>query len=201
MCHMKTPKSTVTNAEQDKHKSCLFSVHGNSREMRRKRIETVAEQEPCLGFLAAVFDFEWMLRRAILALCDFPSPFIRKQMNRIHGTDGLKNSWDMFVCSGNIKRNKSLDIVLRDGTENVSVDWGDVCTAFKARHPIVHGDNGFIRDDDAKKHMQALLDASNIIEAHLRKFGKTAFDRIEHQRWPDGKTRKLNKLNAQGKKR
>lgn len=198
---MKTPKSTVTNAEQDKQKTCLFSVHGNSREMRRNRIETVAEQEPCLGFLAAVFDFEWMVRRAILALSDFPSPFIRKQMNRIHGTDGLKNSWDMFVCSGNIKRNKSLDIVLRDGTENVSVDWGDVCTAFKARHPIVHGDNGFIRDDDAKKHMQALLDASNIIEAHLRKFGKTAFDRIEHQRWPDGKTRNLNKLNAQGKKR
>lgn len=183
----------MTPAERN---PCLFSVHGNSREMRRKRIESVAEHEPCLGFLAAVFDFEWMARRAILALSDFPSPFTRKQMNRIHGTEGLKNAWDMFVCSGNTKRNKTLDLVLRDGTETVSVDWGIVCTAFKARHPIVHGDNGFIRDDDAKKHMHALLDASDILEVHLRKFGKTAFDRIEHRRWPDGKTRKANNKNS-----
>lgn len=197
---MKTPKPTVTNTEQDKQRTCLFSVHGNSREMRRKRIEAIAEQEPCLGFLAAVFDFEWMVRRSILALSDFPSPFVRRQMTRIHGTDGFKNAWDLFVCSGNTRKNKSLDVVFRDGTATCSVDWSGVCAAFKARHPIVHGDNGFIRDEDAKKHMHALLDASGILEDHLHKFGKTVFGRIEHRRWPDGKSRKTHKTNAVVKK-
>lgn len=188
---MSTQDKTSQTLEQSEKKPCLFAVHGNTRETRRSRIEAVAELEPSIGFLAAVFDFEWMARRAIVALSNFPSPFIRKEMRRIHGAEGLKNAWDLFVCSGNTKKHKPLDQVLHDGDGKSSADWGAVCAAFKARHPIVHGANGFIDEEDAKKHKNILLNASDVLEAYLNRLKKTAFDRIDRRKWPDGEKRNV----------
>ena len=179
---MTTPKSTVTNEEQDKQKPCLFSVHGNSREIRRKRIEAVAEQEPCLGFLAAVFDFEWMARRAILALSDSPTAMIKVWFadGHKHGIATYANGWKEFVLkSGKLA---GLPFLLRHEVPEKPVEWSSLKDAFEQRHPLVHGFKGFMEDDVAFFNMRLFLDASDVIEVILRKNGCSAFDAIKNRR-------------------
>lgn len=156
--------------EKREYQVALFAVNGNSRDSRRKRICRIAEIEPCVGFLAAVFDFEWMVRRTILALSIEPTQEIKKQMLSMHGCDKFKKAWKDLVVLEDRKLNE------------IILNWADVVAAFKARHPIVHGTHGFIMDEEAISHMNNLLKASDSLENYLGSQGKTAFERIVRRR-------------------
>lgn len=162
------------------HRVCLFSVHSNSREMRRKRIEAVAKQEPCLGFLAAVFDFEWMARRAILALSETPTATIKIWFSGKHGIDAYKDGWKEFVVKQ--KKMLSLPFLLRHEVPGKTIDWSLLKDAFEQRHPLVHGFKGFIEDDVAFFNTRLFLNASDVIEEILRKTGASAFATIKNRR-------------------
>lgn len=166
------------------YQPCLFSVHGNSREMRRKRIETVAEQEPCLGFLAAVFDFEWMARRAILALSRCPAPFIRKYFEKKHGLNAYKEAWDIFLVKACPKLKQHFETVIASASQNVAENWNAITDAFALRHALVHGANGFIGDGVADCHMKVLLSASDNLEQFLNSNGTTVFKNIHRSYCP-----------------
>lgn len=176
-----------THDSQDKTtspevKPCLFSVNGDSRQMRRDRIEEIAKLEPSVGFLAAVFDFEWMARRAILALSACPTPVIRKYFEKTHGLNAYKDAWDLFVSRQCVFIKESLvDVVNRNNARGNEL-WAAISDAFGMRHPIVHGANGFIKDEHSDFNRLALLDASDALEAFLVKHGKTAFEKVKRAR-------------------
>lgn len=157
---------------------CLFAVHGNSRQMRRKRIETIAELEPIIGFLASVFDFEWMVRRAILALSASPTAVIKVWFRSKHGLDDYKEAWVQFVD----KPPQGIPFLLRNYDKSKHVEWSVLKDAFEQRHPLVHGINGFLEDDVAKFNIQLFLTASEIMESILQANGKSAFKTIPVRR-------------------
>lgn len=161
---------------------CLFAVNGNSRELRRKRIEAVAESEPSLGFLAAVFDFEWMVRRAILALSACPTPFIRLHFERKHGWGAYTEAWSLFVMGGKKRSAHNLEGIL---AQKANIKNQAISDAFALRHPLVHGANGFISDDVARQNMYLLLSASDALEKHLNENGQTAFRTLKRLKCPN----------------
>ena len=170
------------NEEFQSRKTCLFAVNGTGREVRRRRIAAIAALEPSIGFIVSVFDFEWMIRRAILALSGVPTPEIKKYFKGRHGLDAYKDAWTRFVY-----RTKRYDRLPAIFDKECRIPWCLVKQAFEARHPIVHGSNGFIKDDDAIEKMNCLLNASDAIEDYLKKFGKTAFERIFRRKSQKGK--------------
>lgn len=210
----KTAADTAQGSKMEKQPS-LFAVMGNSRESRRKRIEAIAHQEPCLGFLAALFDFEWMIRRAILALSTSPTPDIRSYFVKKHGWDEYKKAWKSFVKFDG--RKVELMDAIESDPKRRSVISGAISDAFQARHPLVHGANGFIKDEIAYYNKDLLLAASDALELFLKNNGKeykTAFvviRRLKGSRMDKvalSKRRKFRKdkkaheerMNANGKK-
>lgn len=161
---------------------CLFAVNGTGRKVRRERITAIAAVEPSIGFIAAVFDFEWMVRRAILALSEVATTEIKKYLKQTHGLDAYKKAWVQFVCE--TKRYNHLPSIF---DKEYGIPWCLVKQAFESRHPIVHGSNGFIKDDDAIEKMNCLLSASDAIEDYLKRVGKTAFERIVRRKSKEGK--------------
>ncbi len=179
----KNNRLAKSSQEKQPQRIALFSVSGNSRTMRRERIEAVAKIEPSLGFLAAIFDFEWMVRRALLALSDSPTPDIRASLEKEHGWKAYQDAWRRFV-----KRDKGpatlIDAIVTDPSQRRIIS-GAIADAFKARHPIVHGANGFIKDEIATFNKDLLLSASDELEKTIAKFGSkwnTAFMIIRRMR-------------------
>ncbi len=176
---MNTKKAKVPIASEEtlgEPKICLFAVQGNSRQTRRERIEAIAELEPSIAFLAAVFDFEWMVRRAILALSACPTPDIRAYLKKEHGWETYKKAWKRFVKLEN-GPTTLIDAIVSDSSQRNAVASA-ISDAFKARHPLVHGANGFIPDDIAKYNMKLLLGTSDALEKTLATYGgkwNTAF--------------------------
>ena len=160
----------------------LFAVRGNSRETRRERIEAVAKAEPSIGFLAAVFDFEWMMRRAILALSIRPTAEIKVWLAKRHGLDDYKKAWKEFVHTRSDGEYPSLYALVTKGCNTPPVDWAALKDAFEQRHLLVHGSRGFIEDDMAQLNMGLFLDASKTIESFLNLKGKSAFKTIPNRR-------------------
>ena len=150
----------------------------NSREAHRKRIEAVAELEPSIAFLASVFDFEWMVRRAILTLSESPTAVIKVSLRKRHGLDEYKEAWVRFVD----KPTQGLPFLLRNYDKSKHIEWSVLKAAFEQRHPLVHGINGFMKDDVAQFNTQLFLTASEIIESILNNEGKTAFNTINPRR-------------------
>ena len=195
------PSPLVPGMTQAERNPCLFSVHGNSREMRRKRIESVAEHEPCLGFLAAVFDFEWMARRAILALSNSPTAMIRVWFadRHKHGIAAYANGWKEFVRTS--RKMAGLPFLLRHEVPEKPVEWSSLKDAFEQRHPLVHGFKGFIEDKVAVFNMTMFLDASDVIETILRNNGCSAFDTIKNRKSKTEEDESARKIVANSLKR
>ena len=175
-------KSISVEGKSDEPKVSLFAVNGNSRESRRARIEAVAMLEPSLGFLAAVFDFEWMVRRAILALSACPTPFIRSFFEKKHGWNSYKEAWSVFVMGGKNRSGQKLEDIL---TQKANINNQTISDAFGLRHPLVHGANGFIPDDVARHNMDLLLTASDALERHLSENEQTAFKTLKRLKCPN----------------
>ena len=164
---MKSEATMGDDGRREKQDISLFAVNGNSRETRRRRIEAVARLEPSIGFLAAVFDFEWMVRRTILALSACPTPLIRKHFEKKHGWSSYEEAWQLYVRGGKKQHTPSLEQVLTDK----GISKRSISDAFGLRHPLVHGANGFIADNVALFNMNLLLSASDVLEMLLKSKG------------------------------
>ena len=176
----KSEETMCVDGRTGQQDTCLFAVTGNSRESRHRRIEAVARLEPSIGFLAAVFDFEWMVRRTILALSACPTPLIRAHFEKKHGWSSYEEAWQSYVRGGKKQHTPSLEQVLTDK----GISRKAISDAFGLRHPLVHGANGFIADDMALFNMNLLLSASDALEMLLKSKGLTAFQPIKRMKCP-----------------
>ena len=105
----------------------------DSREVRKQKIEQLLENEPALALLLAVFDVEWCIRRAIIALGKTPNRELREHgLKNCHGLAAYKELWR---CEVAIPRN----IV---GLSATMPDWNKLKAAFLLRHKLVHGVEG-----------------------------------------------------------
>ena len=67
----------------------------DSLEGRQDLIRSYVGKQAPLGTLLSVIDFEWTVRRAIIALGDQPTKAIREDIERCSGLQAYKEKWKL----------------------------------------------------------------------------------------------------------
>ena len=103
---------------------------GDSQADRHSKIRGfLSEGEPVIAVLLAAADFEWTVRRAILALGTSPNVEIRSGvLAKCTGLDKYTEAW-RFEVKGRTNC----------GLPEVFTNWGLFREAFELRHRLVHG--------------------------------------------------------------
>lgn len=130
-----------------------FLVSDSQPERHSKITEFLKVGEPVIAMLLAAADFEWTVRRAILALGSSPNADIRSGvLARCTGLDKYKEAW-----------NKEVKKRFGKGLPEVVSHWGNFKTAFDLRHRLVHGIAGTTGIQYAEKRVLTILQASRQI--------------------------------------
>jgi hypothetical protein len=117
---------------------------------RQELIRSYTGRQATLGALLAVIDFEWTVRRAIIALGYQPTKLVRADIDRASGIAAYKEKWRKHVYP---YRNM--------GLPDVVPDWAGLKDkAFLLRHKIVHGVEVTAKADYAVACRDYALDAS-----------------------------------------
>ena len=128
----------------------------DTRVERHLRIRSFMGREATIGALLAAVDFEWTLRRAIIALGYSPNRIIRETtLKECHGLDGYKLAWRSEVGRRFPQIGRLPELI---------DDWCFLKKqAFLFRHQVVHGIKGNAGESYASQRRDALLSASEAI--------------------------------------
>ena len=120
---------------------------------RQEKIESFLTREhSAVAVIMAAANFEWTLRRAILALGKKPTSELRKEINGTSSLDNYKKIWSNSVISG---IDKSLPAIISN--------WSQLKKAYELRHELVHGNKGTAGLAYAKRQVDVFLSASEDI--------------------------------------
>lgn len=119
-----------------------------------KRHSKIRSYEPFVGVILAAVDFEWTVRRAILALGKSPTKQIRESvLNNCSGLEKYKNAWKMEVKPFTGKT-----------LTEVVPEWQFFKEqAYPLRHRLVHGVSGSVTKAYAESRIESILNASKAI--------------------------------------
>ena len=146
----------------------MFSVN-ETWEDRKVKILCFAEQNLCVGVILATINVEWCLRRCILAMGT--SAVVQLNKLNLSGLGKYKECWKEEV-QPNV--NVSL-VALMDKHLTSAKNWKQTKTlktcngwpvlnyAFKLRHVLVHGAKGSASPEFARKTIDLLLEAAEIL--------------------------------------
>lgn len=134
----------------------MFAV-GFGSEKREKAIRRIAARDKTTAVILAAVHFEWMLKRAILALGSSPTAVLREQLEDVYGLEtkpgrlGFKDVWHQEVARR--FKNAALGTVLGKLTQIKQ-------NALKIRGRVIHG-NGTVRSIEADKAVELFLEAGS----------------------------------------
>ena len=134
---------------------------------RHEKIRSFLATEPAIAVLLAAIDFEWTVRRAILALGTSPTKDIRVSMENASGPKRYKEVW-----------NEEVKPQLGETLVEAVPDWFGLTEAFQYRHRLVHGIQGTIPAEKAIDSVEAFLGASTALEGMAVKHDGTLYRRI-----------------------
>jgi hypothetical protein len=109
----------------------MFFVN-DSIDARHSKIRRHIEKDAALGLILAAIDFEWTVRRAILALGKSPTKIIKEEVLATGRRSGLKHyeeCWSSEVLP--LHRNNPLSELIGE--------WETLRKAFFLRNKLVHG--------------------------------------------------------------
>jgi len=131
----------------------MFFVN-DTQTQRHKKIRSFLKTEPMIAVLLSAADFEWTVRRAILALGKSPNVDIREStLRKCSGLFAYEKAWKKEVQPGQL-----VDL------STVISDWEYFKErAFPLRHKIIHGDLGTVSVDYATERVEAILNASRAL--------------------------------------
>ncbi len=150
----------------------MFLV-SDSQSDRHTRIRAFKGQDASIGAMLATIDFEWTVRRAILACGTSPNATIRGGvLKRCSGLDAYKTAWNKEVQP---RFGKSLPTVVQN--------WAYLAKeAFPLRHKLVHGIRGASGVKYSNDRRDALLGASSAIATFASDQGIDLYDRLPVRR-------------------
>jgi hypothetical protein len=151
----------------------MFFINDNQNERHAYILDLLKDKTASVSIILASIDFEWTLRRAILAMGSSSTKVIRTKVlaSVKGGYDGYKEAWRVEVEP---RIGFRIDQVIK----NWSSLHGENGAA-KIRGSIVHGANVPISVERARSHVNNWLKASNILEQLAKdKEGKSLFRRI-----------------------
>ena len=133
---------------------------------RHKKIRSFLPKEPVIAILLAAVDFEWTVRRAVIALGTNSNRHIRDTiLNRCHSADDYKKAWAAEVKPR-----------LPKGLPEVVPNWKFLKEeAYFMRHRVVHGLYGMPNSKKAEERSEAFLAASNAIHEFALLHGEQIF--------------------------
>lgn len=128
----------------------MFLV-SDSQGRRHAKIRSFLKDEPVIAILLAAVDFEWTVRRAIVAMGHGPNRRIREELLvRCHGAEDYKEAWKAEVVP-------RFGSSLPSAIPNWSTLKGD---AYPLRHRVVHGTVGIPPREKNRNAVEAFLAAS-----------------------------------------
>jgi hypothetical protein len=151
-------------------------------ERRHQRIESFLRTEPIIAILLAAVDFEWTMRRAVIALGTSTSREIRDVvLKRCTGASRYKDAWNAEVA---IRLGKSLP--------HVVPNWPFIVSdAYTLRNQVAHGLVGLPSRKRAVVCVEAFLSGSVAIVAFAKEHEEELFGtRLRVRR----KSRRISKL-------
>jgi hypothetical protein len=117
---------------------------------RHQMIRSFLDKEPAIAVLLAAADFEWTVRRAILACGSSSIKDLRQR--KLNGPFAYAACWKTEVTP---RFHKTLQTVIRD--------WELFRRAFQLRHKLIHGIQGTTGRDYACRQVEIIISASNSI--------------------------------------
>ncbi|MEZ5617724.1 MAG: hypothetical protein R3E40_05540 [Rhodocyclaceae bacterium] len=144
-----------------------FLVDDKQPERHAKIKSFLANSENAIAVLLAA-DFEWTVRRAILALGTSPNADIcSKVLSRCSGLEKYKEAWTQEVKQ---QRGKCL--------KEVVPNWDEFKEAYKLRHTLVHGVTGTTGKNYAEVRISRILAASAAVCAYSLDQGVDLYSRL-----------------------
>jgi hypothetical protein len=144
-------------------------LYKDKQPKRHEHICSFLKKEPVVAVILAASDFEWTVRRAILALASLPTKEVKKifDSERKSGPSGFKDHWKNLVKPRT-----------GDSLPHILPKWEIVSKeAFKLRNKLVHGVEGRVTSEYAEKMVDILLDASVTVAKYAEDHGETIFGR------------------------
>jgi hypothetical protein len=150
----------------------MFLVN-DTQSVRHARIRQFAGREITIGALLAAIDFEWTIRRVILACGVSPTRHIRQVvLDKCHGLDAYKSAWTGEVFPRHGVRLPSL----LDGWQFLKNE------AMPLRHKLTHGVQGTTGSSYAIPRREALLDAAVALAEFSKSKGADVYARLPIRR-------------------
>lgn len=151
----------------------MFFVSDN-QELRHNRIRAfLTDDSATVAVILAAIDFEWSVRRAILALGTSPTKHIREvTFARFHG--GYSDYCDAWKDEVRCWLGQSLAQVIPHWSRLVNKKDG----AVRLRGKIVHGSQVPVSADFAKARVDDWLVASALLEGLANKHNTSLYKRI-----------------------
>ena len=158
----------------------MFLVSDGSRKYRKEIINRVAGEDMVLRVLLAAIDFEWTLRRTILALGWSPTKVLADKFDQIEyrKIEGLKKLWNDEVV---VRFGESTPTVVEWVNEHSFAhkknkrSWDCLCEAWALRHKLVHGIQGSCGDGYGRRMSDVLIFATDRLVDFAEKQGKNVF--------------------------
>lgn len=172
------------DVEEQEVSYTLFYVLRETRESRSKRIREFFKIQPVLGYLMAVIDFEWTIRRAIVMMSGCPAGVIKRllETKKYSGWREYKDCWRICVEEMRGVGMPTLEHVVFGGTITGEKQEA-MCAALLLRHRVVHGQESSLPKDKAKEGLEVIIGASeNIVQFVDKHYGKPMFSRIHKPR-------------------
>jgi hypothetical protein len=117
---------------------------------RHEKIRSFIEKEPVIAVLLSAADFEWTVRRVILACGSSPIRDLRE--HRLGGPPAYAKCWKKEVTPRFPKE-----------LEKIVPGWESFQKAFQLRHKLIHGVQGTTGTEYARRQVETILAASKAL--------------------------------------
>ncbi len=151
----------------------MFFVSDSQAERHRRIRALLTEESATIAVILAAIDFEWSIRRAILALGSSPTKHIREVVfARFHGGyDNYADAWKQEVA-----------VWLKQSLPQAIPHWSRLANkqdgAVRLRGQIVHGAQVSVSVDFATPRVEDWLSASTLLESLANKHKTSLYKRI-----------------------
>jgi hypothetical protein len=148
----------------------MFLVQDDMK-TREDKLKQFIKSDASIGLIFSVINFEWLLRRAIIALGSSSNAEVKKALGEKHGgIDGYKEIWNKEVYPKTRKR-----------MNDVIPEWQKLKAAIKMRNILVHGVES-ISWDRATENSLIVLHASKSLIQFCKENKVDVFQRLPVRR-------------------
>lgn len=155
----------------------MFLVNDTKEERRKKITGFLDIGEPAVAVLLAAANFEWTVRRTIIALGKSPTAHFTRPGGLLERCTGLDRYKEVWKCEVSTRTGKGLAEVI-GGWPYFKKQ------AYPLRHKLIHGAQGTTGQDYAKDRVEAMLAASKDLIECGQKYGVDVFQKIKIRRKP-----------------